>query len=230
MQITIYNLSGAMEHGFVSAKPELCSVCGSKLTHYPIAFSNSAEKIEPTFDEVYHPYQCTGKCGFVNLAVYKLKPKSRIKMHYDLVNVFVAVPKEIPIKEVSPEIEKLSPSFISIYKQALATESLNLTQVTGLGLRKALEFLVKDYAISKYPNDEEIIKKKNLGSCISDYFKDDYLKGCAQRATWLGNDETHYLRLWENHDIEDLKKLIMLTLRWLEYALLSDKYFNEMPS
>jgi len=46
----------------------------------------------------------------------------------------------------------------------------------------------------------------------------------------LGNDETHYLRVWENHDIEDLKKLILLTLRWLEYALLSDQYFNEMPS
>ncbi|HBE44664.1 MAG TPA: hypothetical protein DDW17_04220 [Deltaproteobacteria bacterium] len=162
MQITIYNLSGAMEHGYVSVKPDICSVCGDILTPYPIAFSNSVEKIEPSFENVYHPYQCTGKCGLVNLAVYKLKPKSRIKMHYDLVDLFVAVPKEVPANEVSPEIQKLSPNFFSIYKQALATEALNLTQMTGLGLRKALEFLVKDYAISKYPNDEEIIKKKYL--------------------------------------------------------------------
>jgi len=35
--------------------------------------------------------------------------------------------------------------------------------------------------------------------------------------------------VWENHDVEDLKKLLSLTLRWLEYALLSEKYFRDMP-
>jgi hypothetical protein len=38
----------------------------------------------------------------------------------------------------------------------------------------------------------------------------------ASRAAWLGNDETHYLRTWEDKDLTDLKKLIELTVQWIE--------------
>ena len=162
--------------------------------------------------------------GRLNIAVYKLSVEPGNTTYYDFVELFVAVPPEMPAQEVSPEIESLSPSFASIYRQALATEALNLTQMTGLGLRKALEFLVKDYAISKFPQDQEVIKKKPLGLCINEYLKEEYLRECARRATWLGNDETHYWREWKNHDVKDLKKLIRLTLRWLEYSILSERY------
>ncbi len=197
---------------------------------YPVALSDSTDKVKINFETVYQAYQCTGTCNRVNIAVYKLRAETGNTTNYDLVDLLVAVPREFPAKEVSSEIANLSPNFLSIYRQTLVAESLSLTQLTGLGFRKALEFLVKDYAISRYPEDQDAIQKKPLGSCINEYLKEEYLRECARRAVWLGNDETHYSREWKSHDVEDLKKLISLTLRWLEYAMLSEKYFREMPA
>lgn len=45
----------------------------------------------------------------------------------------------------SEAITSLSPNFVSIYKQAALAESLGLDQICGIGYRKAIEFLVKDY-------------------------------------------------------------------------------------
>jgi len=103
-------------------------------------------------------------------------------MNYEFVNFLVAVPMEVPAKEVSQEIASLSPNFASVYKQALVAETMNLTQLTGLGFRKALEFLVKDYAISKCPEDQQSIQRKPLAACINEYIKEEYLRECARRA------------------------------------------------
>ena len=229
-QITINSLSGGSEQGFFRDIPEICSICGSRITPYPIAFSDSTDKLKGFFEKAYLSLQCTGKCGRIKFAIYKLSVAPGNTTHYDFVDLHVVVPKEVKTPEITPEIANISPSFVTIYKQALATEALNLTQMTGLGLRKAFEFLIKDYVSSKFPENQEVIKKKPLGACINEYLKEDYLKECARRATWLGNDETHYSREWESHDAEDLKKLILLTLRWLEYAILSERYFCELPS
>jgi len=53
-------------------------------------------------------------------------------------------------------------------------------------------------------------------------------KSVAERATWLGNDETHYYRKWENKDISDLKALLRLTINAIENQLLAESYENEM--
>jgi hypothetical protein len=150
-------------------------------------------------------------------------------VHYDLSNVLVAVPSNASTPEIGSGVRALSPNFVLVYQQALATEFLHLVQLTGMGLRKALEILVKDYAICRSPSDKATIERKALGQCIDQYLKDDYLRECARRATWLGNDETHYSRQWQDHDLEDLKQLIRLTLSWLESSLLSEKYLKEMP-
>jgi hypothetical protein len=39
---------------------------------------------------------------------------------------------------------------------------------------------------------------------------------------WLGNDETHYLRKWETKELTDLKKLIQLTVHWIQMERLTD--------
>jgi hypothetical protein len=229
-QIMIHALSRRNLYGFLSVAPETCCICGSHLTPYPIAIADSQDKLAAFFQKVYHTFPGTGKCGRLNIAVYNLRVEpGNTKQQYDFEEMLVGVPPDIPTREITPEIEELSPSFVLIYRQALATEALNLTQMTGLGLREALEFLVKDYAISKAPQDEEVIKKKPLGLCINEYLKDPYLKECARRAAWLGNDEAHYAREWKSHDVEDQKKLIILTLRWLQNSMLSEKYFGEMP-
>jgi len=70
-------------------------------------------------------------------------------------------------------------------------------EICGVGYRKSLEFLIKDYLIGRAPEGEgqaaavEAIKKKFLGTCIKEDIEDANIKLVAQRATWLGNDETH---------------------------------------
>ena len=131
-------------------------------------------------------------------------------------------------KIFSDSIEKLSPSFCTIFNEAAEAESGKLTLVAGPGYRKALEFLIKDFLISEYPAESGEIKKKWLGDLIRDKIKDTNIKGCAERATWLGNDETHYLRKWDDKDIEDLKNLIKLSVNWTENFLLTKEYLKTM--
>ena len=57
----------------------------------------------------------------------------------------------------------------------------------------------------------------------------DKVKQVAARAVWLGNDETHYLRKWEGKDLQDLKKLIALTVHWIEMEELTEAVMKDMP-
>ncbi len=134
-------------------------------------------------------------------------------------------PQEEPF---SKEIIQLSPLFVAIYNQSLAAEAANLEHLTGIGLRKALEFLIKDLAIQEHPNDQTAIQSTPLGACIEKFIDDGNVKECAKRAAWLGNDETHYVRKWTNKDANDLKALIGLTIQWIKNLLLTRKYMAEM--
>lgn len=63
-------------------------------------------------------------------------------------------------REFSDTIKEVSPQFCDIYNQAYAAEQMGLGQITGVGYRKALEFLIKDYLISLDPTKDEEIKIK----------------------------------------------------------------------
>lgn len=144
----------------------------------------------------------------------------------------VVAPNSLPkSKSFSTIIKEISPSFDSIYNQAFCAEQLSLDQICGVGYRKALEFLIKDYLISTLESDaeKEAIKKKPLGSCIQDDISDSRIKQVAKRATWLGNDETHYVRKWDNKDVSNLKDLIDLTIRWMESEIETRRLLEEMP-
>jgi len=106
---------------------------------------------------------------------------------------------------------------------------MGLDQITGVGYRKALEFLIKDYLISLNPDKEEKIKKKSLGNCIKDGVTDSHIKAVAERAVWLGNDETHYVRKWEDKDVSNLKDLIDLCIHWIEAEIKTKRMLDEMP-
>jgi len=42
-------------------------------------------------------------------------------------------------------------------------------------------------------------------------------------------DGTHYVRKWEGKDIEDLKRLIQLTMNWIQSDFLTRDYEEKMP-
>lgn len=121
-----------------------------------------------------------------------------------------------PIGPHWPEsILKLESKFIETYMQALQAEYLGLDEISGVGFRKAIEYLVKDYLIQKDSSLKGKIEDTLLAKVISENFSDPQesdLKELLQRATWLGNDMTHYLKYHEKFDIGDLKKLIKLVM------------------
>lgn len=132
-------------------------------------------------------------------------------------------------KDFSHTIKSISENFSTIYNQAFAAEQQALKEICGVGYRKALEFLIKDYIIMNKPADKEKIEKKLLGSCIAEYVDDSRIKSVAKRAAWLGNDETHYIRKWEGKNLDDLKKLIDLTVHWIEMESLTKSFEVDMP-
>lgn len=138
-----------------------------------------------------------------------------------------AIPKSKVFSEI---ITSVSNQFTSIYNQAYHAEQMGLDQICGVGYRKAIEFLIKDYLLLKVSDDKqkENIKNKFLGNCIQDDVQDKNIKEVAKRAVWLGNDETHYVRVWADKDVSNLKHLIDLTIRWIENEIETERVLQEM--
>ena len=102
---------------------------------------------------------------------------------------------------------KLSPEFVSIYNQSIEAESNSITQgLAGLGFRKSLEFLIKDYLIKYKHQNKNTIINLDLGKCVDKL--DDDLKDIAKASVWIGNDEIHYFRKNPEYDTETLKAFI----------------------
>jgi len=138
-------------------------------------------------------------------------------------------PREIQNLAFSPSLQELSKEYCEIFEEAHKAEQLGLKKVCGVGYRKALEFLIKDYLIAQEPENREAIESDPLGACIERRVSDPRVKEIARRAVWLGNDETHYKRTWIDKDIDDLKSLIRLTVHWIEAELLTNETLQSMP-
>lgn len=132
----------------------------------------------------------------------------------------------------SANITQVSPMFCEIFEQAETAEQNGLLLIAGPGYRKALEYLVKDYLVSHIHCTNETaqasIKAAQLATCIGQYLQDGKIKAMAERAAWLGNDETHYVRKWTDKDLADLKSLISVTVHWIDMSVESDRYLASM--
>ena len=126
-------------------------------------------------------------------------------------------------------IQKLSPDFCEIHNQAYIAQQQGLTKISGIGYRKALEFLVKDYVIFLNPNESVNIKSLNLSSCISKYIESSQIKSLATAATWIGNDETHYIKKNLDYNIEDMLVFIDVMVSFIntELVILDAQKFTE---
>ena len=163
----------------------------------------------------------------INIFIFILTNHKYNNWHYYLVNT---LPKNYLEEKFDDEIKEVSQEFITIYNQSLRAETIGLNKIAWVWFRKSLEFLIKDYLISITPEDQhETIRNKFLNNCIRDNISNINIKTVASRAVWLGNDETHYTRKWEDKDINDLKSIIELTLHWIESEIRTQKLLEDMP-
>ncbi|EGO8762806.1 TPA: DUF4145 domain-containing protein [Enterococcus faecalis] len=101
------------------------------------------------------------------------------------------------------------PEFKDIYEQSLEAESQGLNKIAGVGFRKSIEFLIKEYVIHKDPDSSEQVKSKFLGKVINENLSEfPKIQTLAKAAVWIGNDETHFVRVHDDKDIQDMKEFL----------------------
>lgn len=191
----------------------VCPICKHSIS--PIYLSSRTHH-NATKLSVY--CECTS-CGNPFIALFS---KSTNDESYYNSTVFLA--PEIPEKICfDKHISEVSQQFVNIFNEAKAAEVYHLNNIAGMGYRKALEFLIKDYCIYKNPDKEAEIKSKLLGQVINDYVDSDKIQTLSKASSWIGNDETHYVRKFEDKDINDLKMFIDATVNFITYELIFDE-------
>lgn len=158
------------------------------------------------------------RCNQVFLSAFQESTSRPVPGFADFDSASYSVPYTPNINKFSGDVQQLSPDFVETYAQAEIAESQRLYRICGVGYRKALEFLVKDYLRHKNPDNTDKILAEPLGSCIKK-LEAQRLKVLAERSAWIGNDETHYVRKHDDLGIEDMKRFIKAMLNYVESEL-----------
>lgn len=195
--------------------PDKCPICHhhSQVTILSKASSGNGTTAGAMFKCGYKP------CQAVYFGYYTL---------VNLVNSPVIFPSLPDVSFISDTVKEISPNFYEIFLQAESAFNEGLTQIAGPGYRKALEFLIKDYASHLHPDHKDEIEKSYMGKVIADYIEEKRILEVSKRAAWLGNDETHYKRKWEDRDIHDLRELILLVVMEIDASEKYRQYLIEM--
>lgn len=203
---------------FISvAEENECPICKKSISPVYIASSLNSQYHASVFN------YCIG-CKNTFITPYEIicADTSHSTAYYRMKQKRLSEPNKFNKQVFDDKISDLSPQFDKIYNQALAAESSQLDEIAGLGYRKAMEFLIKDFAIHENPNDAETIKKMLLGQCINQYIDNDHIKTLASRSAWIGNDEAHYIRKQEDRDVQDMKSFIQAIVYFIGMILITE--------
>ena len=135
--------------------------------------------------------------------------------------IFTCYPQTIEPAQLSPHIQEISSNFCDVYAQSCKAEQEHLDLIAGMGYRRALEFLCKDYAISYHADEREQIIAMPLMQCIKKYIDHPVAAQLAERAAWLGNDHAHYISKHPDKDLNDLKLVLDMVIKWIDLQLSS---------
>lgn len=116
-------------------------------------------------------------------------------------------------------LQDMSREFCETYREATEAETNGLRRAAGPTYRKALEHLVKDFAKHNAQSEIDKINRQPLMQTIKDYIQHPSILQLAKAATWLGNDQTHTVRQHEEYDLEDLKRFVLATAKYIDLEL-----------
>lgn len=203
-------------------KPTICPHC-----HHGSDF-NYVSQGQTFFDGSIHLYVVwlcpIDSCKRLNCAYYSSSPSY---LDFQYLRTLDGTIKEYNVPE---RVKNLSEKFEITYNQSAIAEHNNLTEIAGMGYRKAIEYLIKDYLISIKPDEEENIKKLLLMKCITQLLPAEgmhiTMKETLERCIWLGNDHSHYVAYHTDFSIVDMKALISLVLIQIN-AILEYQFYIE---
>lgn len=221
MEVTYHSIpyDGYANNSITIDEPSECPICKHSLK--PTVLNKEIIKNNNSTPFFYVTYLCT-HCYKAFICVFSNIDKTS-QSSYTFDKLDLIAPNGFERTTFNECIENVSPSFVKIYNQSLEAEHHDLNEIAGIGYRKALEFLIKDFLIFHEGIDESKVKSTPLGTCINTMIENPQLKTVASRATWLGNDQTHYEQKYTDKDINDLKKLIKLSVNWIEMIYLTDE-------
>lgn len=202
---------------------DTCPHCKNSIQPIVIFCISQEIKVDSSFNNVAVMLQCPfKKCRqfFIDWFQVEIGRFGSIEKTTKLTYSYTPLLKN----DLPEEVNNMFPDFNSIYSQAIQAESYGLDQIAGVGYRKSLEFLIKNYAIYLSPDNKDSIKKDPLGKVISDHLTEfKKLQNLAKAATWIGNDETHFVRKHEDKDIESMKKFIKSAATFISADLDADE-------
>ncbi len=215
ISVTAQKILETATKNFTLNAPKVCPHC--ETSYNPHALSAFYIKIPFTQNvythRVFVTYFCSA-CEKCFQATYLTDTKSNTILESIAPTAFHKI-------EFDEYIQNISPKFCTIYNQALKAEADGLNEISGIGMRRALEFLVKDFLIYKNPKDAPDIQKKSLSKAI-DSIENKQIKLLSKKAAWLGNDQAHYVAKHTDRDTEDLKKLIEATKYFISMSCILD--------
>jgi hypothetical protein len=204
----------------IDRDPDECPMC-----HRSLAVSALSTFTEISVACLQGVYQCPSiTCHRLFIATFLRNPNSGHMIFHQSLPL---TPIERPL---DPKLKDVSSEFVETYQQSWRAKQLGMLKIAGTGFRRALEFLVKDYACRDLSDPEkDAVRQKSMVQCIRDHIQEDGIKTVAERAAWLGNDETHYLRKWEDKDINDLIDLVDSVGAWIVIHLKTEQLKSSMP-
>lgn len=241
-KIDVVDSQGQATHAGFDSEPNHCPIC--KRTIEPVVSSKGYIGRKPLALRI--AWKCPSKeCGHAFMGVYRYTSDiAGLGPYFVLASLEPLSPTKVVRQE---NIAEVSPAYYNIKDDASAAEQYGLIHVAGPGYRKALEFLVKDYvtrddrerlsaavdagdleAQAAAQENVDAIEGRLLGAVIAESIADNDIREIAKRAAWIGNDETHYIRKWTEHDLQDLKNLVDLTEHFIDTRERARKYRAEM--
>ena len=142
LDVSAHDLHGSSSPVRLKGAPDICPLCHRSI--HPIHIYVILLRERGLCQSVY---RCTHyKCQEIFIGTYEATNATEDSRDlFELTHIAPSNPDKSSFSEI---IKETSPTFVQIHNQVLAAESIDLSQLVGIGLRKALEFLIKDFAIS----------------------------------------------------------------------------------
>jgi hypothetical protein len=151
--------------------PEACPLCHARSAARFIAATNRTA----SFRQIC--FQCTSvDCRALFLGTYAEEASATFRL-------VACEPRRHPKRIFGAALSNISPYFTQIYDEALAAEADGLAQLSRLGMRAALEHLIKDFCKFNNPIEAHAIERMSLTECVEHCVNDANLRTCIGRAS-----------------------------------------------